>query len=53
MMTVRGHFADVTAAADIDPDQPESASVQVTIAAASIRTNHEVRDKDVRVGELP
>src|SRR5215467_5494822 len=48
MMTVRGHFADVTATADIDPDHPENASVQVTIAAASIKTNHEVRDKDVR-----
>jgi len=48
MMTVRGHFADVSATAEIDPDHPETASVQVTIATASIRTNHEVRDKDVR-----
>jgi polyisoprenoid-binding protein YceI len=48
MMTVRGHFADVTAAGDIHPEQPESSSVAVTILAASIRTNHEVRDKDVR-----
>src|SRR5215468_11553169 len=48
MMTVRGHFADVTATADIDPEHPEKSSVQVTILAASIRTNHEVRDNDLR-----
>ena len=59
MMTVRGHFADVTATADIDPEHPEKASVQVTILAASIRTNHEARDNDLRssnfleVGEYP
>jgi polyisoprenoid-binding protein YceI len=52
MMTVRGHFADVAATADIDPDHPEAASVQVTIAAASIRTNHEVRDNDVRTSNF-
>ncbi|HYS31241.1 MAG TPA: YceI family protein [Streptosporangiaceae bacterium] len=48
MMTVRGHFAEVASTADIDPDRPESAAVQVTIAAASIRTNHEARDNDLR-----
>jgi polyisoprenoid-binding protein YceI len=48
MMTVRGHFAEVSATGDIDPDHPESSSVDVTISAASIRTNHEVRDNDVR-----
>ncbi len=48
MMTVRGHFADVTSTAEIDPEHPEALRVQVTIQAASIRTNHEVRDKDVR-----
>jgi polyisoprenoid-binding protein YceI len=48
MMTVRGHFAEVAAAADIDPSHPESASVQVTISVASIRTNHEARDNDLR-----
>lgn len=48
MMTVRGHFADVTAVADIDPDHPANASVAVTMAAASIRTNHEARDNDLR-----
>ncbi len=48
MMTVRGHFAEVSAVADVDPDHPEAASVQVTISTASIRTNHEVRDNDLR-----
>jgi polyisoprenoid-binding protein YceI len=48
MMTVRGHFADVTASADIDPGHPEAASVEVTIQTASIRTNHEARDNDLR-----
>ena len=59
MMTVRGHFAEVSATGDIDPDHPESSSVQVTISAASIRTNHEGRDADLRssnfleVGKYP
>jgi len=48
MMTVRGHFAEVTATADIDPNHPETSSVQVTISTASVRTNHEVRDNDIR-----
>jgi polyisoprenoid-binding protein YceI len=48
MMTVRGHFADVSATADIDADHPEAASVEVTIQTASIKTNHEVRDNDLR-----
>jgi polyisoprenoid-binding protein YceI len=48
MMTVRGHFDEVSATADIDPDHPEAASVQVSIATASIRTNNGVRDNDLR-----
>ncbi len=48
MMTVRGHFGDVSATADIDPDHPEAASVEVTIQTNSIKTNHEVRDNDLR-----
>ncbi len=48
MMTVRGHFADVSTTGDIDPDHPESSSVEVTIRADSIRTNHEARDNDLR-----
>ena len=48
MMTVRGHFAEVSATADIDPDHPEASSVDVTILAASIRTHNETRDNDLR-----
>ncbi len=48
MMTVRGHFAEVSSVADIDPDQPEASSVEVTIQASSIRTHNEARDNDLR-----
>jgi polyisoprenoid-binding protein YceI len=48
MMTVRGHFTDVTATGDIDPDNPEQSWVDVTIQVASIKTNHAVRDNDLR-----
>jgi polyisoprenoid-binding protein YceI len=48
MMTVRGHFADVSATGDINPDHPEASSIEVTIRTGSIRTNHEVRDNDLR-----
>lgn len=48
MMTVRGHFAEFSAEAEIDPDKPEAASVEVTIQTASIRTHNEIRDNDVR-----
>jgi polyisoprenoid-binding protein YceI len=48
MMTVRGQFAEVNATANIDPDHPESSSVEVTIPAASIRTHNEARDNDLR-----
>ncbi len=52
MMTVRGHFAEVSATADIDPDHPEAASVEITIQTNSIKTNHEVRDNDLRSGNF-
>jgi len=48
MMTVHGHFTDVSAAGDIHPEHPESSTVQVIIQTASIRTNHEARDNDLR-----
>jgi polyisoprenoid-binding protein YceI len=48
MMTVRGHFAEVSATADIDPDHPEKAWVRVTISTASIRTDNGIRDNDLR-----
>jgi polyisoprenoid-binding protein YceI len=48
MMTVRGYFDEVSAVADIDPGNPEAASVEVTISTASIRTNNGMRDNDLR-----
>jgi polyisoprenoid-binding protein YceI len=48
MMTVRGYFDELSAVADIDPSHPETASVEVTISTASIRTNNGVRDNDLR-----
>jgi polyisoprenoid-binding protein YceI len=48
MMTVRGHFADVTSTASIDPDHPEAMRVEVVIQAASIKTHHAARDQDLR-----
>jgi polyisoprenoid-binding protein YceI len=47
MMTVRGHFADVSVTGHIDPDHPEATSVDVTIQTASIHTNNPQRDKDI------
>jgi polyisoprenoid-binding protein YceI len=48
MMTVRGNFTEVSATSDIDPAHPESASVEVTIQAASVRTHNDIRDNDLR-----
>jgi len=48
MMTVRGHFAEVTAGGNIDPEHPERSQVEATINTASIRTHNEQRDKDLR-----
>ncbi len=48
MMTVRGHFTDISANGYIDPDHPEASSVEITIQAASIRTHNERRDNDLR-----
>ncbi len=48
MMTVRGHFAEVTATGQLHPDQPERSAVEVTINTASIRTHNEQRDNDLR-----
>ena len=48
MMTVRGHFTDVTSSADIDLDNPQRSWVEVTIQMASVKTNQEVRDNDLR-----
>ncbi len=48
MMTVRGHFAEITATGHIDPDHPEASSVDVTMQTASIRTHNAQRDNDLR-----
>jgi polyisoprenoid-binding protein YceI len=52
MMTVRGHFAEVHAAGNIDPDHPEASSIEVTVQTASIRTDNEARDKDLRASNF-
>jgi len=48
MMTVRGHFAEISATGHIDPNKPEASSVDVTIQTASIRTHNTQRDNDLR-----
>ena len=48
MMTVRGHFADVTATGEIHPEDLVRSKVEATINTASIRTHNEQRDKDLR-----
>jgi polyisoprenoid-binding protein YceI len=48
MMTIRGHFDEISATGNIDPDHPEASSVDITIQTASIRTNNPQRDNDVR-----
>jgi polyisoprenoid-binding protein YceI len=48
MMTVRGHFGEVTANGELYPDQPEKSKVDVTINTASIRTHNDKRDNDLR-----
>jgi polyisoprenoid-binding protein YceI len=52
MMNVRGRFEDVSAVADIDPDNPEGASVEVTIQTVSVKTNNPARDNDLRSGNF-
>jgi polyisoprenoid-binding protein YceI len=47
MMTVRGHFAELTATGDIDVEHPENSKIQATINVASIRTHNAQRDKDL------
>ncbi|HEV2141669.1 MAG TPA: YceI family protein [Candidatus Dormibacteraeota bacterium] len=48
MMTVRGHFNEVTAGGEIYPDQPERSQIEATINTASIRTHNDQRDRDLR-----
>jgi polyisoprenoid-binding protein YceI len=49
VITVRGHFSEVSTTADIDPDHPDVSSVQAIIRSASIRTHNEARDNDIRL----
>ena len=48
MMTVRGHFAEVTVGGTLDPEHPEKTQVEATINSSSIRTHNEQRDNDLR-----
>jgi polyisoprenoid-binding protein YceI len=48
MMTVRGHFNEVTASGDIYPDDPARSRVDAVINTASVRTHNEQRDNDLR-----
>src|SRR5216684_2277603 len=48
MMTVRGHFGEVTASGQLDPQNPAASSVEVTIKTDSIKTNNPQRDLDLR-----
>lgn len=52
MMTVRGHFLEVSATGNIYPNTPEASSVEVTVQTASIRTHHEKRDSDLRTSNF-
>ncbi len=52
MMTVRGHFTDISSTADLDPDNLEAGSVEVTIQMASVQTHHQQRDADLRASNL-
>lgn len=47
MMTVRGHFNDVSTTGDLDPEHPERSSFEATIQVRSIRTHNEQRDRDL------
>jgi|SRR5450631_3096812 polyisoprenoid-binding protein YceI len=48
MMTVRGHFTEVTATGTIDPDNPSASSVDLSINSSSAKTNNPARDNDLR-----
>ena len=52
MMTVRGHFDDVSVTGHIDPDHPEALAIDVTVQTASIKTNHPKRDDDIRASSF-
>lgn len=47
MMTVRGHFNQLTTSGELDPEHPEKSRFEATIQVASIKTNNEQRDRDL------
>jgi polyisoprenoid-binding protein YceI len=48
MMTVRGHFAEVSITGNFDPVHHDATSIEVTIQTDSIRTHNAQRDNDLR-----
>ena len=48
MMTVRGHFHEVSVTGHINPDHPQALAIDVTIQTASIKTHNDTRDNDLR-----
>lgn len=50
--TVKGDFQDVTGTIHVDPANPDSSSVTVEIAAASLDTRVEGRDDHLRSGDF-
>ena len=48
MMTVRGHFPEVTVTGTVDVEHPENSSVEAVVQTVSIRTHNETRDNDLR-----
>ena len=50
--TVRGRFADVEGTIQLDPENPERASVEVRIGAASIDTRAQDRDTHLRSADF-
>jgi len=47
MMTVRGHFSELTVTGDIDVEHPERSTFEAVVNVASIRTHNAQRDKDL------
>ncbi len=52
MMRVHGNFAEVSVSGTITPAHPERTALTVTIQAASIRTDNEHRDNDLRASNF-
>ncbi|MDQ6741633.1 MAG: YceI family protein [Candidatus Dormibacteraeota bacterium] len=48
MMTVRGHFPEVSVTGNVDVEHPENTSVEAVVNTVSIRTHNETRDNDLR-----